>query len=96
MKVTAAGKTYDYTGADFIPLGEGSYAKYVVLIFDELLATDMREVATVELWKNGAKVGDTYSVSIEGFATNYIANNSYVDLLNAMMAYGDSAKAYMG
>jgi hypothetical protein len=96
VKVTASGTTYEFTGEDFIPLGEGAAAKFVVVIFNKLNATNMRDVTSVELWRNGAQVGGSYTVSIEGFATNYIAANNYVDLLKAMMIYGDSAKNYLG
>ena len=70
--------------------------KFVTVVFDKLEAVNMRDEVTIELWQNGAKVSNTYIASIEGFATASIANDKNVELLKAMIAYGDSAKVSLG
>ena len=97
VKITANGTTYEYTGGDFIPQGDTDMLKkFVTVVFDKLEAVNMRDEVTIELWQNGAKVSDTYIASIEGFATASIAVDNNVNLLKAMIAYGDSAKVSLG
>ena len=94
VKITNGENVYEYTGESFVP--EAASAKFVNLVFDKLEATDMRDVVTVELWKDGALVSASYELSIEGFANAYIQAGSYVDLLTAMITYGDSAVKSLG
>ena len=89
IRVTWNGETYDYTGEDLIPTA--GYAKFVTAIFDQMEATDMRDTVTVELYQNGKLVSETYTASIEGCAKMMIDKGSYVDLLKAMLKYGDAA-----
>ena len=56
----------------------------------------MRDEVTIELWKNGELVSPSYTASIAGVAKINVDAGSNVDLVKAMMAYGDSAKALLG
>ena len=67
----------------------------IAVVFKEMGAQNMRDTVTVELYKSGTMVSDTYTASIEGAAKIMVGEGKYIDLLNAMMTYGDSAKAYM-
>ena len=97
VKITNGENVYEYTGESFAPEGTSStLKKFVTVVFDKLEATDMRDVVTVELWKDGALVSASYELSIEGFANAYIQAGSYVDLLTAMITYGDSAIRSLG
>lgn len=60
------------------------------------IAKELREVVTVKIFRNGAQVGRTYNVSVEGCAKVLIDGNSYVELAKAVMRYCDSSKAYFG
>ena len=88
VKITHKGTTYEYGADSFLDTGN---ANYVGVIFDKLEAVNMRDTVTIELWRNGAKVSNPYEASIEGVAKMNVDAGKNVDLLKAMMKYGDAA-----
>ena len=91
VKITHDGTEYEYAADKFVPV-EG-YPKFVSVVFDKLESVDMRDTVTVELYQNGTLVSQTYTASIEGAAKINIDNNKNVELVKAMMTFGDSAVA---
>jgi len=94
VKITWGEEIYEYSGEDLVPMN--GYPKFVTVVFDKLSALDMRETVTVELYQNGIKVSDTYTASIEGTAKMMIDNGKNVDVIKAMMKYGDAASVSLG
>jgi hypothetical protein len=92
VKIMHEGTVYEYNEADWA-LKSG---RNIVIEFDKLGAADMRDEVTVELWRNGKLVSSSYKASIAGVAKINVDGNKNVDIVNAMMAYGDSAKEYLG
>ena len=96
IKVTNKdGVVKEFTGDDFIVPVE-SVPQLVTAVYDELGALYMRDTVEVELYQNGKLISDTYTASIEGCAKINVDKGSNVDLVKAMMKYGDSAKASLG
>jgi len=91
VKITNGKNVYTYTGEDFTAIT--GYPKFVYIVFDELMANDMRDEFTVELYRNGTLVSQKYTVSIAGTAKIKKADPSLVTLINAMMNYGDAVAA---
>jgi len=91
VKITNGKNVYTYTGEDFTAIT--GYPKFVYIVFDELMANDMRDEFTVELYRNGTLVSQEYTVSIAGTAKIKKADPSLVTLINAMMNYGDAVAA---
>ena len=96
MKVelkTEGGKTYTVT--DFELSGGIYYCR-----FNCLIASQMREKVNVTVYienESGVyeKASGTLTYSVESYANGNVTNASLKPLLQAMMKYGDSAKAYV-
>ena len=65
--------------------------------FKKLNASQMNEMIKVTLYKDGAAISNTATYSVESYAlSNVVANNEKLaDLVDAMLKYGDSAKAFV-
>jgi hypothetical protein len=92
VKISHDGKVYEYNEADW----SVKSGKNIVVVFDKLGAADMRDEVTIELWRNGELVSPVYKASIAGVAKINVDGDKNVSLVKAMMAYGDSAKNYLG
>ncbi len=70
------------------------YGNYV--FFEGLSVAQMSDEVYVTAYKNGVAVSNTLRYSIESYAEAKLDSSDYVlvDLVKAMMRYGDSAKAY--
>lgn len=98
IKVTHGDDVTEYTADYFKPYMTG-YEQFAYIEYDKLDALQMREMVTVELYKNGTLVSSSYNMSIEGCAysrVNQTENPELAALSKAVIIYGDSAKAFMG
>lgn len=80
-------------GADAFVQTNGGYYVY----FDGLKARQMRETVYVTVYQGDVAVSNTVSYSIESYAyaKRNDSNTKLVELLTAMMKYGDSAYRYI-
>jgi hypothetical protein len=86
-------------GSEFIidsfePTNDGNYYFY----FRELNAAQMSEAVTLTVYKGNSPVSNTVRYSIESYAYSQQngSNTALVQLLQAMMKYGDAARSYVG
>ena len=72
----------------------GGYYVY----FDGLKARQMRETVYITVYRGDTAISNTVSYSIESYAyaKQNDSNEKLTALLEAMMKYGDSAKAFFG
>lgn len=95
VKITCAGKTYEYTKDDFTVNSNGSYN----VICGEIKASQMSEEILMTVYDNDVQCSNTLRFSIESYA--YVIHNSAYagsnldKLTQAMMRYGKSAEAYI-
>ena len=93
-KIEAIGRTWDVDSSAFVyDEATGRYA----INFKKLNAAQMSEMIKVTLYKDGVAVSNTATYSVESYALgNVVANNEKLaDLVDAMLKYGDSAKAFV-
>ena len=91
-EIQVSGQTYTIYEKDFDYRADGTYVH-----FWELNATQMSESVYATVYRGEEQVSHTLLYSIESYAYAK-QNDSYAplaELVRAMMAYGDSAKAYM-
>ena len=90
VKVVTTSNTYTIT--EFGAYGEGAY----VASFSAFNAAQMSEIVDVTVYEGGTAVSNTYRYSIESyaFAKQNDEDADLASLVNAMMKYGNSAKAY--
>ena len=82
-----------WTVSEFVETSGGYY-----LYFDGLSARKMSETVYVTAYRNGEVISNTLTYSIESYAKSKQndTNESLANLVEAMMKYGKSAKAYKG
>ena len=68
----------------------------VAVVFNNLGAPEMDVEVSVALYKDGVQVSSTYTSSIEANAKSHLDAGTNVDLVNAMLNYGNSAKRLFG
>lgn len=91
LNVTDGTRNWEIPASEF-----GTYYGKPVAYFSELVATEMRLPVRATICRNGTPISNTYQYSIESYvyAQQSNANQKLVDLIIAMMRYGDSAKAF--
>ena len=91
---TVRGTSYEFTSEDFVD-GTNGRKK---LIFNNLLANDMRETVTFKAYVNDVLASNTATYSIESYVSGHTndtgAYANLANLLNSMYLYGEAAKAY--
>ena len=92
-------KTMTIDGNDFEPL-VGLENRYHI-VFSEYGATQMGDAFTVKFYDKATDeaIGDTFTYSIESYlarALEKVNNQAFVDLIEAMIKYGNSAEIYFG
>ncbi|MEE0857790.1 MAG: hypothetical protein U0L58_10940 [Ruminococcus sp.] len=88
---TVRGTSYEFTSEDFVD-GTNGRKK---LIFNNLLANDMRETVTFKAYVNDVLASNTATYSIESYVSGHTNDgNNLANLLNSMYLYGEAAKAY--
>ena len=92
IKVTTANKTWKIPSSEFKTTDGGYY-----IYFDGLNAGQMREPIYLTVYDGETAVSNTVCYSIESYAYSKKddADEKLVDLINAMMKYGDSAYSYI-
>ena len=74
-------------------------ATYCQGIYDNVGASQMRKLLTIELYDNDVLVSKTLTWSIESYVASTRANSTspetMVNVLDAMLVYGDSAAVYL-
>ena len=75
-------------------LGEYDVEESIARADVEQYAKNMRESVSVELYRNGTKVSQTYTASVEGIAKLQTDAGRNTDVIKAMLKYGDAASAY--
>lgn len=90
VKVVTTSNTYTIT--EFGAYGEGAY----VASFSAFNAAQMSEIVDVTVYEGDTAVSNTYRYSIESYACAKQGDKDadLASLVNAMMKYGNSAKAY--
>ena len=95
VKVTwGDGNERVFTADDFYV--KSSKYNRVAVIFNNLGAPEMDVEVSVALYKDGVQVSSTYTSSIEANAKTHLDAGTNVDLVNAMLNYGNSAKRLFG
>ncbi len=90
---TVRGTSYEFTSEDFVAGSSGKQK----LVFNNLLANDMRETVSFKAYVNDELASNTATYSIESYVSNHTNDgNNLANLLNAMYLYGEAAKAYAG
>ena len=92
LKITVEGTEYIIPASEFIAAGSGTY--YVN--FTQLKARQMRETIEATVCQNGEATSKTLSFSVESYAAKTTGDADLAALVQAMMYYGDSAKAFLG
>ncbi len=87
----AHGNSWDIPSEQFKETTDGYY-----VYFDQFNAGQMSEAVYLTIYRDNVAVSDTISYSIESYAyaKRNDSNMALVDLVQAMMQYGDSAYAY--
>ena len=94
VRFEAAGKSWDIPASDFTY--ESANNRYVATI-REINPSQMKERILATIYKDGVIVSDTASYSIESYgASSAMGIASIKTLVEAMVRYGRSAKAYNG
>ena len=92
-KVTISGREYTYTGADLVPVTDGSDGKYY-LFFNQMKATEFGNKITFTCWEGDTQISYTIEYSVYTFIyrnfTKVDANTQ--ELLKAIYNYGESTK----
>ena len=74
-------------------------AKICQGVYGDVGARQMRDLITIELYDNGVLVSQTLTWNIESYVAQTRANSAnsaaLIITVNAMLAYGDSAAAYL-
>ena len=70
------------------------YPGYSYIVFNDLLANDLRDDISLTVYKGETAMSATYTFSVENVAAAKKA--SYPELIKAMMHYSDAAKAMFG
>ena len=92
VKFEFKGKEYVVTSDQFKAVGSGRYVVY----FEGVYADEMRELVTATVYSGNTAVSETVTYSVEAYAyVKGTGNDVLANLVNAMMAYGDSAAAYV-
>jgi len=66
--------------------------------FDDVGAKQMRRLVTITLYEGDTAITDTVTWSVESYVASVRANSTdagQIDLVNAMLTYGDAVAAYM-
>ncbi len=91
---TVRGTSYEFTSEDFVDGNSGKKK----LVFNNLLANDMRETVTFKAYVNDVLASNTATYSIESYVSGHTndtgAYANLANLLNSMYLYGEAAKAY--
>ena len=85
----ASGRTVTLSVA---PTGNGTSGSYFAL--NQIAAADFGTPITFHVELNGTTVSATRRSHIESTASNYAASAGNAAIINAMMKYSNSAKAY--
>ena len=94
VRFEAAGKSWDIPASEFTY--ESANNRYVATI-REINPSQMKERILATLYKDGVIVSDTASYSIESYgASTAMSIPTVKTLVEAMVRYGRSAKAYNG
>ncbi|MBQ6430661.1 MAG: InlB B-repeat-containing protein [Oscillospiraceae bacterium] len=90
VRVTLDGKTTEIT--EFTSIGNGIYQA----TFAGIGANDFAKTVTASFYKNGTKVGNTVSYSVNAYvcAKQNDSNTALANLVKALYNYGASAAAY--
>ena len=94
IRITLNGITESYTAEDFDYKSNGTYVH-----FTKLNAALMSEPIYVAAYRNGEQVSNTICYSIESYAYAKQNDTTYPylgELVERMICYGDSARAYVG
>lgn len=85
------GRSWTYGASDLEATAGGYY-----LYFRKLQAARMSDAVYATVYKNGTAVSNTIKYSIESYVSGSQSTSdvALLNLLNAMMKYGDAAKAY--
>ena len=91
VNVKTADNEWNIAGENFVKSGN-----YYYVVFDKFGADKMSENIYITVMKDGKKVSNTARYSIESYACakQNDSNNKLVNLVKAMMRYGNSAKNY--
>lgn len=92
VKIEALGMVWTVSEKDFVDTSNGKY-----IYFSELNSAQMREPVYMTAYRNGEAVSNTLRYSIESYAYSKQSdsNPDLVNLVEAMMKYGDAAYAYV-
>lgn len=96
VKVTSNVGTWNIGNDKFKAVTVNGEAMYEVF-FSGLNAAQLSETVYVTAYKNGVAISNTVCYSVESYvsAKQKDGNTKLVELVKAMMKYGDSAKAYV-
>ncbi len=92
-KVLTAHGVYNIPSSQFVET-EGGYYIYV----DKLTAAQMSDANYITIYDENGAISNTLCYSVESYAYSMQRksdNQLLIDLVNAMMRYGDAAKAYV-
>jgi hypothetical protein len=95
-KLTLNGREYNYTGADLVPVNDGSDGKYY-LYFEGIKAMELCEVLTMTIWEGDTQVGYTLEYSVGTYIYKNVDKSNTTEanrnLMKALFNYGESTKA---
>jgi len=93
VRVTLAGRTFKFHSSDFDYRDDGTYVH-----FTYLNAAQLSEPVYITAYRDGVQVSNTLCYSVESYAYSKqtVTTIPYLaSLVERMMCYGDSAKAYV-
>jgi len=93
VRVTLAGRTFKFFSSDFDYRDDGTYVH-----FTYLNAAQLSEPVYITAYRDGVQVSNTLCYSVESYAYSKqtVTTIPYLaSLVERMMCYGDSAKAYV-
>jgi hypothetical protein len=94
VRVTLAGQTFKFRSEDFDYRADGTFVH-----FTYLNAAQLSEPVYITAYRDGVQVSNTLCYSVESYAYSKqtVTTIPYLaSLVERMMCYGDSAKAYVG
>ncbi|MBR2352962.1 MAG: hypothetical protein IKA76_00475 [Clostridia bacterium] len=92
-RVVNANGVYTVPSSQFVETDGGYY-----VYFDHLTAANMSNANYITIYDANGPISNTFSYSVESYAYSMLSKTEQgllVDLIHAMMRYGDAAKAYV-
>lgn len=100
LQITDGSRVWEIPADEFV---NGEYSNEKAVYFTDLVTAEMTLPVQATLYRNGTAISNTYQYSIVSYAYNVITNHekysqsiykNLIDLVTAMMFYGESANAF--